>query len=219
MRTAAVQRLRITFGVDGPLRYLSVLDMGRLWERLLRRAGLPLAFTQGFNPHPRLAFATPLPVGYSSTFELLDAYLGAAVEPAEAWRALAEQCPAGLRLQAVSIVPLDAPALQAVMRRADYEVSLWSAASAEEVSAGLQQALDSATCPPAVFAPAEDTGGRLTPSAARCSPLTVMQRRIAASHDVCRPQGRGPREFGRSHCHRPWAICRTGLYWDSDTEV
>ena len=53
-----VQRTRVTFGLAGPLVYASVLDLGRLWERLLRRAGMPLAYSRGFSPHPRFQFAS-----------------------------------------------------------------------------------------------------------------------------------------------------------------
>ena len=89
----AASRLRVTYAVDEPLCYTSVLDMGRHWERMVRRARLPLAYSQGFHPHPRLLFAAPLPVGYRATRELLDLYLLHAVEPAEASAALERQSP------------------------------------------------------------------------------------------------------------------------------
>ncbi len=133
----AVQRLRVGYCVSNPLQYVSVLDMGRLWERLLRRAGLPLAYTQGFHPHPRLQFATPLPVGYWGEDEWLDIYLCEALEEELAFGRLAEQCPQGLRIQRVQTVPLDAPNLQARMREAEYRVLVWSTAP----PAALQQAV------------------------------------------------------------------------------
>ncbi len=141
MFTEAVQRLRLTFSVAGPLRYLSVLDMGRLWERLLRRAGLPLAYTQGFHPHPRMQFAAPLPVGYLSEAEWLDIYLREPVTCEGALQALAEQCPQGLTIESAQIVPLDAPNLQAQMREAEYRVLVWSAAAPDAVRAALQALL------------------------------------------------------------------------------
>jgi radical SAM family uncharacterized protein/radical SAM-linked protein len=63
-------RLRYTKGAD--LRFISHLELLRAWERTLRRSGLPLAMTQGFHPHLKLAFGPPLPVGYTSIAEYLD---------------------------------------------------------------------------------------------------------------------------------------------------
>ena len=141
MRSESVQRLRATFGVDGPLRYISVLDMGRLWERLLRRAGVPLAYTQGFNPHPRLQFASALPVGYSSECELLDLWLAERMEPAEFAALASDQAPLGLTVLQVEEVPLKVPAPQALVRAAHYQVRLWAEAPREDVERALGQLL------------------------------------------------------------------------------
>lgn len=64
--------LRIQYKKIGNMKFLSHLDMVRLVERGLRRASLPLKFSQGFNPHPRISFAAPLSVGVSSDYELVD---------------------------------------------------------------------------------------------------------------------------------------------------
>jgi radical SAM-linked protein len=137
----AVQRLRVGYRIGDPLQYVSVLDMGRLWERLLRRAGLPLAYTQGFHPHPRMQFAAPLPVGYWGEAETLDIYLREPVDGDEALRTLAGQCPQGLSIESVQAVPLDAPNLQAQMREAEYRVLVWSAAAPQEMQAALEALL------------------------------------------------------------------------------
>jgi radical SAM-linked protein len=142
MYTDVVQRYRVTFGVSGPLIYTSVLDMGRLWERLLRRAGIPLAYTQGFNPHPRLQFASALPVGYSSDCELVDILLGEIMAP-EAFRAAIERhAPPGLSILQVEDVPLKAPAPQSSMRLAHYRVCVWSPATRDQVGAALARLLE-----------------------------------------------------------------------------
>ncbi len=54
------QRLRITYRKDGPAKYVAHLDLMRTWERAIRRATLPLAYSQGFSPHARIAMAAPL---------------------------------------------------------------------------------------------------------------------------------------------------------------
>jgi radical SAM-linked protein len=222
MYTQAVQRLRISYAVDGPLRYLSVLDMGRLWERLLRRAGFPLAHTQGFNPHPRLAFATPLPVGYSSEMELLDVHLGAQTPLDMVLGRLAAQCPAGLTLQGVTEVALDGPALQGVMRTADFAVSIWSPASAEAVKAAVARVLASDTLPHERV-----RAGRTARYDLR--PLLLSAAYAGASDGVhqltvnmvCSPQGVGRPEDLVAELDIPvahWAVCRTALHWESSQE-
>jgi len=71
----AKQRLRITFTRDETLKYIGHLDMARTWQRIVRRANLPLAYSEGFNPQPRMSFAAALPVGCTSDHEELDMVL------------------------------------------------------------------------------------------------------------------------------------------------
>ena len=69
-----MQRIRIKFNRGEEIKFISHLDITRLWERALRRAGVPLAYSQGFSPHPQLSFAVPLAVGMTSEAELLDIF-------------------------------------------------------------------------------------------------------------------------------------------------
>ena len=137
MRTKVSQRLRVTFGIDEPLKYVSILDLGRVWERTLRRAHLPIAYTQGFNPHPRLQFASALPVGYSSDCELVDIRLATATLLEIVARALESSLAPGLRIVAVEEVQLDAVSPQASMRQAAYHVELWTDADEGQIAAAL----------------------------------------------------------------------------------
>jgi len=73
------QVYEVHFARGREIRYISHLDMMRLWERMLRRAGLPVAYSGGFNPRPKLAFAAPLPVGVLATDEVAEFTLEAAV--------------------------------------------------------------------------------------------------------------------------------------------
>ena len=129
-----VARLRVSFGVYGGLSYVSVIDLGRVWERLLRRARIPVAHTQGYHPHPRMQFASALPVGYSSSCEMVDILLSEDVVIDEALGQMRSQSPAGLRVFGAEPVDVQGPALQGLMRVATYAVSLWSACPSEEVS-------------------------------------------------------------------------------------
>ena len=124
--TNAIQKLRVVFGVGGALIYTSVLDMGRLWERLLRRAEMPLAYSQGFTPHPRLQFASALPVGYSSECEIVDISLGERVDPEAFLCSTRAQAPPGLEILRAQEIPLRLKSPQSTMREAHYRVCVWS---------------------------------------------------------------------------------------------
>lgn len=72
--------LRIQYRKNGMMKFLSHLDMVRLVERSLRRGQMPLKFSQGFNPHPKIAFAAPLSVGLTSDYELVDIEMTEAID-------------------------------------------------------------------------------------------------------------------------------------------
>ena len=69
------RRIRIQFTKEGALRYISHLDLHSLMERSTRRAGLPLAYSQGFHPQPKIQLAAALALGFASTAELVDIWL------------------------------------------------------------------------------------------------------------------------------------------------
>ncbi len=119
------QRIRITFGKNGPLRYVGHLDLARTWERVLRRAGVPLEYSQGFTPRPRMQFAAALPVGVSSACEYLDAWLTARLDgPPSTWvERLQAASPHGLTVLAVEDVPIRGAALPTLVTHAEYVVT------------------------------------------------------------------------------------------------
>src|SRR5918997_5067410 len=67
-----VQRIRIRYAKRGPLRFTSHRDFARAFERALRRAGVPIAFSQGFTPHPKISYASAAPTGVASEAEYLE---------------------------------------------------------------------------------------------------------------------------------------------------
>lgn len=77
-----VQRIRIRYAKRGPLRFSSHRDFARAFERALRRAGVPMAFSQGFTPHPKISYASAAPTGVASEAEYLEIGLQAPVDPA-----------------------------------------------------------------------------------------------------------------------------------------
>ncbi len=119
-----VQRLRCRFLKDGDLRFISHLDLMRLFERALRRAALPVAFSQGFNPHPALEFAAPLALGVTSEAELVDIYLGQAVAPATFILRLNLALPEEARIVECQELPIGGPSLMALVDEASYRVRL-----------------------------------------------------------------------------------------------
>ncbi len=117
------QRIRIRFGKFGALRYVGHLDLATTWERTLRRADVPLEYTQGFNPRPRLQFAAALPLGLTSEWEYLDVWLTARLDGdfPQTWIArLQAKAPDGLRIYTLEDVPIRAPALPPQVTSAEY---------------------------------------------------------------------------------------------------
>jgi radical SAM-linked protein len=117
------QRLRVTFAKGPQLKYISHLDLTLTWERALRRAGVPLAYSQGFNPQARLQLASALPLGYTGTAEVMDVILDEPMPPAEFSARVHPVLPAGLTISAVEEVEIKSPSLQSVLRRAEYRVT------------------------------------------------------------------------------------------------
>lgn len=119
-----IQRLRVTFSREGSLKYTSHLDMMRLWERVLRRAEVPVAYSEGFAPHPKIALAAPLPVGVTSDAELMDVHMRLALSPYLFMKQVRPKLPSGLDVKAVAQVGLRQPSLQSQLRFIDYQVGI-----------------------------------------------------------------------------------------------
>lgn len=118
------QRFRIWFKKGERVRYISHLDVLRSWERSIRRAELPLSYSQGFTPHPKLAFAGPLPLGFTSEAEIMDVTLDERVPIDEFESRLAAETTEDLAVVAVEEVPLGAPQPQSSVMWADYACEL-----------------------------------------------------------------------------------------------
>lgn len=134
-----VQRLRLIFSRGEELKYLSHLDLMRLWHRAFRRAGMPLAYSQGFSPHPRFSLAAPLPVGVTSEGELMDVFLERRVSPDFFAQAVSRQLPQGIEILGVKEVWIGLPSLQSLVRFAEYRVGV----EAEMKASAVQEALHS----------------------------------------------------------------------------
>ncbi|MDD3826856.1 MAG: TIGR03936 family radical SAM-associated protein [Anaerolineae bacterium] len=140
-------RVRLTFAKGEALKYISHLDLARAWERLFRRAGLPVAYSQGFNPRPRFQIASGLPVGVTGQAELLDVWLAERLAPEEVLARLGPASPPGLEILAAEEVELRAPALQARMQAADYLAVLDTAEPAEAIRTRVEALLAAPSLP------------------------------------------------------------------------
>src|SRR5512136_1884193 len=120
---ATKQRLRITFTRDETLKYIGHLDMARTWQRITRRANLPLAYSEGFNPQPRLSFAAALPVGCTSDHEELDLVLWPACVIGDVKTQLDRALPPGMKVISIEELPLNAPALQMQLIATEFEIT------------------------------------------------------------------------------------------------
>lgn len=116
-------RIRLAYRQEGPARFLAHLDVMRLFERACRRAGLRLAYTQGFNPHPKMGFAAPLPVGMNGAREYVDLELETETPAADVSAALARQLPEGLTVLGARAVDAGGSHLMGLLGRAHYRVS------------------------------------------------------------------------------------------------
>jgi radical SAM-linked protein len=95
------QRVRIRFAKQGDLRLISHRDLMRTWERLFRRAGVPLCMTEGFHPKPKMMFPSALAVGIEGLDEVLEVELPAEYEPERLATAIRSQTPPGLIVHGV----------------------------------------------------------------------------------------------------------------------
>ena len=68
--------LRVRYTKLGKIRFIGHRDVARIWERSLRKANIPVLYSQGFSPHPRISFGLALPTGFESEAEFVDVYLG-----------------------------------------------------------------------------------------------------------------------------------------------
>ena len=128
-----VQRLRVRYAKRGRARFTSHRDFGRAFERALRRAGVPMAYSSGFSPHPRISYANAAPTGAASEAEYLEIGLAAQCDPAQVMGALDAALPPGLDILEVVSAPPGALADQLTGSR--WQVGLVGVAPADRRAA------------------------------------------------------------------------------------
>ncbi len=142
-----MQRLRIRFSRGEEIKYISHLDLIRLWQRALNRAGIPLSYSKGFNPHPQISMALALAMGVTSEAELMDIMLDKFISPHSFTAAIGPQLPRGITMNGVFNTPLTIPSLQSQVRQAEYTVTVATAKDKNDIESALNSLLDKETIP------------------------------------------------------------------------
>lgn len=142
-----MQRLRVKFSRGEEVKFISHLDLMRFWERALRRARVPLAYSEGFTLHPRISLAAPLPLGVTSEAELMDIWLTRWMPPKSLIIMVSKQLPHGISILDVGAIELSAPSLQSQVRFAEYRVDVETDKTVLEVTASLQKLLSTKQLP------------------------------------------------------------------------
>lgn len=152
-----MQRLRTSFSRGAELKFLSHLDLMRLWERAFRRAGISLAYSEGFTPHPRISLAAPLSVGMTSQAEIMDVFISRWISPQSFLSQVKGQLPQGLTILDMWAIGLGEPSLQSQVRSIEYKVEIETDMKAHEVESAINTLLLAKEIP---WSHLRDTGAR-----------------------------------------------------------
>ena len=166
-------RVRARYAKSGKLRFISAIDLGRVWERSLRLADLPIAYSEGFSPHPKVSFPDALPLGYASTGEYAELTFAAPVGVPADVEALNRAFPAGLEvLRAVAVADGD-PKLAKLLQASTWDLRYPSS----DDTAGLAEAV----------AALRDADEVLVERQRKGEPITVDMRPAVAEISVSPP--------------------------------
>lgn len=141
-----MHRYRIRYIKGDELRFIGNLDMHKVWERTFRRAGVQLAYSQGFHPQPKIQQACPLPLGFTSTEELLDFWTKEFEDPDQLTTLLINTLQPGITILELTEIDPAAPPLQTIVRSAIYHVTLQNLESGLDLHSRIQQFLKKETC-------------------------------------------------------------------------
>jgi radical SAM-linked protein len=134
-------RLRVRFCRGEELKFISHLDIIRLWVRALRRARIPLEYTEGFSPHPRISLAVPLSVGVTADNELLDISITKVVSPHWFVETVNRQLPEGMKVLEATPISPNVPSLQSQVRFTQYQVEVKTGKNEEEIKTDIDRLL------------------------------------------------------------------------------
>jgi len=136
-----MQRLRVRFRRGEELKFISHLDLMRLWQRAFHRAEIALAYSEGFNPRPRISLAAPLALGVTSQAELMDVLCPKQVSPHWFTAAVSQQLPSGIEILQVYLIDLSQPSLPSQVRFTEYRVEVETEKEQKDIEAAITSLL------------------------------------------------------------------------------
>jgi radical SAM-linked protein len=136
-----MQRLRVRFRRGNELKFISHLDVMRLWIRALRRARISIVYSEGFSPHPRISLAVPLSVGMTGESEFMDVTVDKVTSPHWFMDVINRQLPTGIEVLEVYPIALSVPSLQSQVRFAHFRVEVATGKTEEEIKADVRRLL------------------------------------------------------------------------------
>ena len=119
-------RVRFSYSKQDAYRFVGHLELATVFHRAARRAAIPLCFTRGFHPMPRISFGPPIQLGIGSEQEYMDAFLYEAVAPSELAARFNETLPPGVRILSATEIPISAAALQECIAAQRYRLTCFS---------------------------------------------------------------------------------------------
>lgn len=117
-----MQRIRLTYSKDNTLKFISHLELIRAIEKAVRRADIPVAFSQGYNPHMKIDFGIPLQMGVLSDCELMDIYMERWMNPEKVVELLNEALPPGIKVSAYKVLGQGDASIQSAVKAARYRI-------------------------------------------------------------------------------------------------
>ena len=187
----------------------------RLWHRALNRAGIPLAYSEGFSPHPRISLAAPLPIGVTSEAELMDICCTNWVSPHFFTAAVSQQLPPGIEILQVYSIALTMPSLQSQVGYAEYKVEVETEKDQKDVELAINSLLSVKHLP---WQHHRDTGPRMYDLRVLIDDLWLIDWRrgycTLGMRLYCDNRGSGRPEqvtTALGFSHRPQSIYRTKL--------
>ncbi|QLE55230.1 TIGR03960 family B12-binding radical SAM protein [Nostoc sp. TCL26-01] len=157
--TTKSQRLRVWFGKQGDMALVSHLDLMRLFDRVMRRASLPVAFTGGFHPNPRIAVASALALGATSTGEIVDFELTQPMDVAIFQQKLVAELPPDIPIYSVEQIDLKSPSANQVLEQAEYVITVGT--SSDVTSGQWQTCLDNILSKDEIFLEQTTKSGKI----------------------------------------------------------
>jgi len=197
---AGVVRIRVAYSRLEEARFLGARELITVLTRAARRARLPVAYSQGFHPSPRMSFGPALPLGMESEEEFFDIVLTEALAPDELSERLHAQLPAGLAIQRAEAIALKAPSIEASIQASRYQVTLDSLPADKRTAAFWTRCFNRFAAAPSFPLQKRNRRGVKTLDAKRC----VHQLGLSTSHTLSleiavTPKGTlNPQEFLRA---------------------